>query len=558
MRSETGSRTWVVASRTRPSAAGAPWPPATNGVSPATTIPTRSRKCSIPTPGTGSRCCDCPREVRRNKVQAYFDIEGYDHILAGLDAGKGVILALPHMGGWEYAAAWMGYRGHDMLAVVEPIEPPELYEWFSTQRRTFGLEIVPLGPDVLRVVLGALRDNRIVCLLSDRDLTGDGVEVTFFGERTRLPAGPATLALRTGATLLPAGAYFRGRREHLAVVKPPILVEREGRLRDDIARVTQRIAEEFEALIRVAPQQWHLMQPNWPSDRELTGMRVARRSRSDRREWSVESTIGGLIASSNDESVFHVPPGRCAGAGARAGARTAPSRHRRAHRGAVRRPTARARCRMRRPEHRVELERFGGADRAGRVTARRTAEAIRAIDPHLVHLHEPAVPGPSLSTLIGFNGPIVGTFHASGELSHQWTRPAMRSLMNRVTFRAAVSEAARETAQANWTGATADYVMLWNGIEIDRFANATPEPSPVPAVFFVGRHEQRKGLAVLLDAWQGLDRDAILWVAGTGPQTDELRARGGPGVVWLGSISDSALARAHARRHGVLRAVARR
>jgi KDO2-lipid IV(A) lauroyltransferase len=211
-----------------------------------------------------------PAEVRRNKVQAYFDIEGYDHILAGLDAGKGVIVALPHMGGWEYAAAWMGYRGHDMLAVVEPIEPPELFEWFSTQRQTFGLEIVPLGPDVLRVVLGALRDNRIVCLLSDRDLTGDGVEVTFFGERTRLPAGPATLALRTGATLLPAGAYFRGRREHLAVVKPPILVEREGRLRDDIARVTQRIAEEFEALIRVAPQQWHLMQPNWPSDRELT------------------------------------------------------------------------------------------------------------------------------------------------------------------------------------------------------------------------------------------------------------------------------------------------
>ena len=179
----------------------------------------------------------------------------------------------------------------------------------------------------------------------------------------------------------------------------------------------------------------------------------------------------------------------------------------------------------------------------GRVTARRTAEAIRAIDPHLVHLHEPAVPGPSLSTLIGFNGPIVGTFHASGELSHQWTRPAMRSLMNRVTFRAAVSEAARETAQANWTGATADYVMLWNGIEIDRFANATPEPSPVPAVFFVGRHEQRKGLAVLLDAWRGLDRDAILWVAGTGPETDELRARGGPGVVWLGSISDGALTR---------------
>ncbi len=68
---------------------------------------------------------------------------------------------------------------------------------------------MPIGPDVSRIVLKALRDNRIVCLLSDRDLTGDGVEVEFFGERTTLPAGPATLALRTGAALLPVAVYFR-------------------------------------------------------------------------------------------------------------------------------------------------------------------------------------------------------------------------------------------------------------------------------------------------------------------------------------------------------------
>ena len=120
-------------------------------------------------------------------------------------------------------------------------------------------------------MLRALRDNRIVCLLSDRDIEGDGVEVEFFGERTTLPGGPATLALRTGATLLPAAVYFRPGRDHLGVVRPPIEVERAGRLREDIARITQVLAHELEALIRAAPEQWHLLQPNWPSDREQEG-----------------------------------------------------------------------------------------------------------------------------------------------------------------------------------------------------------------------------------------------------------------------------------------------
>jgi KDO2-lipid IV(A) lauroyltransferase len=114
----------------------------------------------------------------------------------------------------------------------------------------------------------ALRDNQPVCLLADRDLSGDGVEVEFFGEMTTLPAGPATLALRTGAPLVPAGIYFRPRGGHYAKIGPPVPVERSGRLRQDIARITQELARRFEDLIRDAPEQWHLMQPNWPSDRE--------------------------------------------------------------------------------------------------------------------------------------------------------------------------------------------------------------------------------------------------------------------------------------------------
>jgi KDO2-lipid IV(A) lauroyltransferase len=128
------------------------------------------------------------------------------------------------------------------------------------------MEIVPLGPDVATTLLRALRDNRLACLVSDRDLTGDGVSVQFFGEATTLPAGPATLALRAGAALLPVAVYFGEGRAHHAIVRPPLPTERSGRLRDDVARITQHLAGEFEALIRAAPRQWHLMQPNWPSD----------------------------------------------------------------------------------------------------------------------------------------------------------------------------------------------------------------------------------------------------------------------------------------------------
>ncbi|MFM7224784.1 MAG: glycosyltransferase family 4 protein [Actinomycetota bacterium] len=169
-------------------------------------------------------------------------------------------------------------------------------------------------------------------------------------------------------------------------------------------------------------------------------------------------------------------------------------------------------------------------------TARRTAEALRSIEPDVVHLHEPIVPGPCLSALLGFEGPIVGTFHSSGDAPLQWLRPAARSVAARLTLRVAVSDAARRTAEAHWGGD--EYLVLWNGIEVERIAAVAPTPSDRPAVCFVGRHEPRKGLAVLLEAWAGLDRDAVCWVIGTGPQGDELRARGVPGVEWLGPVSE--------------------
>ncbi|HEX5616723.1 MAG TPA: glycosyltransferase family 4 protein [Acidimicrobiia bacterium] len=178
---------------------------------------------------------------------------------------------------------------------------------------------------------------------------------------------------------------------------------------------------------------------------------------------------------------------------------------------------------------------------ASSTATRRTIAALRDVRPHVVHLHEPAVPGPSLSTLIGCDVPMVGTFHSSGDvLPAEWMKPPLTGLMQRLAVAVAVSDAAAQTADDCY--GVDDARVLWNGIDVERFAHVSPTRAPRPAVLFVGRHEERKGLGVLLDAWQTLERDAVLWVVGSGPQTEALRARRTPGVEWLGTVSDAELA----------------
>jgi phosphatidylinositol dimannoside acyltransferase len=204
-------------------------------------------------------------------VEAGMSWEGADHLDRAIEAGRGVILALPHLGGWEWGGLWLCQTGYPVTVVVEPLEPPDVFEWFAGFRRALGMEVVALGPDAGPAVLRALRANRAVCLLCDRDVGGSGVDVEFFGETTRLPAGPVTLGLRSGAPILPTAVYFRGHGGHLGAIGSPLVLERQGRLRDDVAAGTQQLASRLEALIRRAPTQWHLLQPNWPSDFAVAG-----------------------------------------------------------------------------------------------------------------------------------------------------------------------------------------------------------------------------------------------------------------------------------------------
>ena len=199
-------------------------------------------------------------------LDAGFSVDGYEHIEAGLAEGNGVILALPHLGGWEWAGFWLTEVKHvGVTVVVEAVEPPELADWFVGLRKELGMTVIPLGPSAAAEVARALKANEIVALLCDRDLAGNGIEVDFLGERTTLPGGPATLAARSGAPLLPAAVYFTD-DAHQGIVRPPVDASRSGRLRDDVARITQDLAGELAWLIRQAPEQWHLLQPNWPSD----------------------------------------------------------------------------------------------------------------------------------------------------------------------------------------------------------------------------------------------------------------------------------------------------
>jgi lauroyl/myristoyl acyltransferase len=200
------------------------------------------------------------------ELDAGMTIEGLHHLDEAQAAGNGVVVALPHLGAWEWGGAWLGAQGRAITVVVEPLDPPALLDWFIEKREGLGLEVVPLGPSAASSVMKALAANRLVGLVCDRDIAGGGVEVEFFGERTTMPAGPITMALRAGAPVLPTTVYYEGEHRR-AVVRPPLDLTRTGRLRDDVARLTQVLATEFEHLIRVAPDQWHVFQPNWPSDR---------------------------------------------------------------------------------------------------------------------------------------------------------------------------------------------------------------------------------------------------------------------------------------------------
>lgn len=169
----------------------------------------------------------------------------------------------------------------------------------------------------------------------------------------------------------------------------------------------------------------------------------------------------------------------------------------------------------------------------------RTLRALRDEDFDVLHLHEPLAPGPTLTSVTVHTAPTVGTFHAAGaSTSYRMLAPMLRRLLDRIDHKVVVSKDALALVQGYLGG---EYEILFNGVETNEIRSAVPSPSDRPAVFFLGRHEERKGLGVLLAALRQADLDVRCWIAGDGPDTRRLRAEfaGDARLEWLGRITDA-------------------
>jgi lauroyl/myristoyl acyltransferase len=204
------------------------------------------------------------RALARELNEAF---QGLDNLEAAIAAGRGVVFALPHSGNWDMAGVWMVQTHGTFTTVAERLQPEALYRRFIDYREGLGFEVLPLSGGnrpPFDVLCERLADNRLVCLMAERDLTRTGVEVDFFGEPTRMPAGPAKLVIETGAVLCPVHCWFEGstRREGWGFwIQPPL-----DCTSGDVGAITQALADQFAKNIAAHPADWHMMQPQWLAD----------------------------------------------------------------------------------------------------------------------------------------------------------------------------------------------------------------------------------------------------------------------------------------------------
>ncbi|AXQ58181.1 phosphatidylinositol mannoside acyltransferase [Streptomyces koyangensis] len=204
------------------------------------------------------------------RIKDGFEPEGLHHLTDGLAAGKGVILALPHLGNWDLAGAWVTRNlGVPFTTVAERLKPETLYDRFVAYREGLGMEVLPhTGGSAFGTLARRLRAGGLVCLVADRDLSASGVEVKFFGDTARMPAGPAILAQQTGALLLPVTLWFDATPVMKGRVHPPVEVPETGTRAEKTSLMTQALADAFAEGIADHPEDWHMLQRLWLADLE--------------------------------------------------------------------------------------------------------------------------------------------------------------------------------------------------------------------------------------------------------------------------------------------------
>lgn len=201
------------------------------------------------------------------EIVAEVRTDGAATVDQAMAAGRGTVFALPHSGNWDIAGLWLVQRGYPFSTVAERLKPESLFDRFVAYRESLGMRVLPLtgGPrPPMQVLTERLRAGEAVCLVADRDLSKGGVDVQFFGEPTRMPAGPALLAATTGAALIPVHLYFDGAGWGQWIGQPIELGE--GSLRTRVHRGTQALASAFESRIARRPEDWHMLQRLWLAD----------------------------------------------------------------------------------------------------------------------------------------------------------------------------------------------------------------------------------------------------------------------------------------------------
>jgi len=203
-------------------------------------------------------------------------VEGWEHLEDALRRGCGVLMFTAHLGSPALVAQILATKGYRVTTPVEPVKSRRLLNLMTRIRGSRGIRLIPLGPASTRELAEALRRNEIVGMVVDRDLQKTGIAVEFFGTETTMPAGPAMLALRTGAVMLPAFTWRRENGLFLGRIGEPMEVERTGDLRRDIHINTRRMARELEKAIAWDPEQWVVFQPIWPEMPDESSEGVAR------------------------------------------------------------------------------------------------------------------------------------------------------------------------------------------------------------------------------------------------------------------------------------------
>ncbi|MFF7450907.1 MULTISPECIES: phosphatidylinositol mannoside acyltransferase [unclassified Streptomyces] len=204
----------------------------------------------------------------KERIRGSFAGKDLHHLTDGLAAGKGVILALPHMANWDLAGAWVTTALETpFTTVAERLKPETLYDRFVAYREGLGMEVLPhSGGSAFGTLARRLRDGGLVCLVAERDLSSSGVEVQFFGEATRIPAGPALLAQQTGALLLPVTLWYDDSPVMQGRVHPPVEVPETGTRAEKTSVMAQALADAFATGIADHPEDWHMLQRLWLKD----------------------------------------------------------------------------------------------------------------------------------------------------------------------------------------------------------------------------------------------------------------------------------------------------